>query len=176
LFASFHTSNRCSQLAYISSKSLTEQVLHRDPDPDKIFDAGSRIHISMKSWIRIRIHIEVKKFMSLEAQNEAVEGHRYLQWRRRGSKWRPEGSVDQWSQIGITLMRSIIRISIKVKRWIWIGIRIKVKSWIRIRNTATQNRNPVYRLQKVTSFTGARVHTCLYPHHTIPCQLLPLQT
>ncbi len=34
-----------------------------------------------------------------------------------------EGTIDQWSQIPITLKRS----------WIWIRIRIKIKSWIRIK-------------------------------------------
>jgi hypothetical protein len=42
--------------------------------------------------------------------------------------WSPEGSVEQWSQIGITLMKSRIRIRIKVKSRI--RIRIKVR-WIR---------------------------------------------
>ncbi len=37
--------------------------------------------------------------------------------------------IDKWSQIPITLMRSRIRIRIKVKSWI--RIRIKVKIWIR---------------------------------------------
>jgi hypothetical protein len=42
--------------------------------------------------------------------------------------------VDQWSQIRMALMRSRIRIwiRIEVKSWIW--IRIEVKSWIRICN------------------------------------------
>jgi hypothetical protein len=87
LFASFHTSNRCSQLAYISSNSLTKQVLHRDPDPDEFVDAGSKIYISVKSWIRNRIHIEVKTrdlerlrlkmepWRAVNAHNGGVEAH-----------------------------------------------------------------------------------------------------
>jgi hypothetical protein len=38
--------------------------------------------------------------------------------------------LDQWSQIPITLMRSRIRIWIRIS---WIRIRIEVKSWIWIR-------------------------------------------
>jgi hypothetical protein len=46
-------------------------------------------------------------------------------------KGRSGGSVDQWSQIRITLMRSRIWICIKVKNRIRICIREKI--WIRIR-------------------------------------------
>jgi hypothetical protein len=46
-----------------------------------------------------------------------------------------EGLFDQWSQVHITLLRSRIRIRIKVKSRI--RICIKVKSWIRIRVKVT---------------------------------------
>jgi hypothetical protein len=42
-----------------------------------------------------------------------------------GSKWSLEVSVDQWSEICITLIRTRIRIRIKVKSWIRTRIRIK---------------------------------------------------
>ncbi len=40
------------------------------------------------------------------------------------SKWSPGGPIDQWSQIPVTLIRSKIRIRIKVKSWIKIRIHI----------------------------------------------------
>jgi hypothetical protein len=48
-----------------------------------------------------------------------------------GAKWSFQRSIDQWSQIRITLMRIRIRNRNKVKSWI--RIRIKVKRWIQIR-------------------------------------------
>jgi hypothetical protein len=45
-------------------------------------------------------------------------------WRLKMEFW---GSIDQLSQILITLKKGWIRIRIKVKSWIL--IRIKVKSW-----------------------------------------------
>ena len=45
---------------------------------------------------------------ALVAQNGALEGHGRSEWRRGGSKWSCGGSVDQWSQIRITLIRSRI--------------------------------------------------------------------
>jgi hypothetical protein len=48
----------------------------------------------------------------MDAHNGGVEAQ----------KWSPGGSVNQWSQIRITLMRIRIRISIKVKSWIRIRI------------------------------------------------------
>jgi hypothetical protein len=62
---------------------------------------------------------------------EAVD-HR--QWRRGGSKWSFEWSVEQWSQIQITLKRNMIRIYIRVKSRIRIRISIKeVRGiWIQI--------------------------------------------
>jgi hypothetical protein len=69
----------------------------------------------------------------LEAENRAEEGPGRTQWRRGGFKMEPwSGSIDQWLQISMTLMRSRIRI--------W--IRIKVKSWTRIRFTVIWIRNP----------------------------------
>ena len=47
------------------------------------------------------------------------------QRRRGGSKWSRGGSVDQWSQICITLTRNRIQISIKVKSRIRIRIKMK---------------------------------------------------
>jgi hypothetical protein len=38
------------------------------------------------------------------------------------------GTVDYWSQIRITLMRSIIRIRSQVKIWIWIRIKVRIRS------------------------------------------------
>jgi hypothetical protein len=50
----------------------------------------------------------------------------------RSSKWSPEGTVEKWPQIRITILRIRIRIRIDVKsRTV---IRIQEKSWIRIRN------------------------------------------
>jgi hypothetical protein len=64
-------------------------------------------------------------------------------------KWSPGGSIDQSSQIPITLKRSRIRIRIKVESWIRIKIliRIKRKSWIRIRICikVMRIRNPAYK-------------------------------
>jgi hypothetical protein len=47
---------------------------------------------------------------ALVLKNGVVEGCEHLQWRRGGSKWKPRGCVDQWSQIRIILMRNRIRI------------------------------------------------------------------
>ncbi len=54
------------------------------------------------------------------------------QWRAKETfhggveaQWSPGGSVDQWSQVHITLMMSRIRIRIKVKRQVPARIRIK---------------------------------------------------
>ncbi len=52
-----------------------------------------------------------------------MDGLGLPQWRRGGIKWSTGGSVDQWSQISITLMNRI-RIRIEVK--IWIRIRMEV--------------------------------------------------
>jgi hypothetical protein len=46
---------------------------------------------------------------ALEAQNRAVKGRGRFQLRPGDSQWSTGGSIDQWSQISITLMRSRIR-------------------------------------------------------------------
>ncbi len=62
-----------------------------------------------------------------------MDGLGRSQWRRGGLEGIPRGSVHQWSQILITLMRSRIRIRKLVTVKGCIRIRIDVKSWIRIR-------------------------------------------
>ncbi len=57
----------------------------------------------------------------LEAQNGGLEA----------PKWSPRVSVDKWPQIAITLMKSRIRIEIRIEVTSWIRIRIKM---MRIRN------------------------------------------
>ncbi len=64
------------------------------------------------------------KYSRFGTQTLTVEACRRSKWRPECSNWCPGGSIDQWSQIPITLMRSRILIR----------IRTKVKSWIRIRN------------------------------------------
>jgi hypothetical protein len=71
-----------------------------------------QIRIEVTSWIWIRIKVKIYK---LFRGSRAVEGRGRSQWRPGGSKWSPGGSVDQWSQIAITLMRSRIRIRIEAK-------------------------------------------------------------
>jgi hypothetical protein len=52
-------------------------------------------------------------------------------------------SIDQMSQIPITLKKGWIRIRIKVKKS-WMRIRVKIISGIRIRIEVMQIRNPVF--------------------------------
>jgi hypothetical protein len=70
--------------------------------PGKKREMGTRVanQIGLESRIRIRI-----KLKNLEAQKGSMEGSGRSQWRRGGSKWNPIGSVDNRSQIRITLMR-----------------------------------------------------------------------
>jgi hypothetical protein len=84
-----------------------------DPDPRRI-----------KRWLDPDLHQSWNSW-AVEAQNGAIKGRGWSQWRRGGSKWSPERSTDHWSQIGITSMRSRVRI--------WIPIRIEVTRRIRIR-------------------------------------------
>ncbi len=86
-----------------------------------IFESYSRIRFRVKSWMQVRFIVKIQK---LETQNRAVEGIGRSRWRPGGSKWSPEGSVDQWSQIPFTLKKSRIRIRINVKSFF--RIRIKV--------------------------------------------------
>ncbi len=51
------------------------------------------------------------------------------------------GSVDQWSQIRISLLRSRIQIHIKGKSWIRISIKVKIR--IRMRMKVMPFRNLV---------------------------------
>ncbi len=64
----------------------------------------------MKSFIRIWIRIRVKIHYALDAQIGAMEGRGCSEWRRGRVEAQngAGGSVDQWSQIRITLMRSRI--------------------------------------------------------------------
>ncbi len=61
-------------------------------------------------------------------------------WTLKIKAWRPGGSVGQWSQIRIPLMKSRIRIRIEVRSWI--QIRVKVKSWIQNLIKAMRIRDP----------------------------------
>ncbi len=77
-----------------------------DPDPDRIrMISGSRIRIRIRGESRIRIH-QSQYSGAVDAQNGAMENHRRSQWRRGGSKWSREGSVDQWSQIHMDEVQS----------------------------------------------------------------------
>ncbi len=60
---------------------------------------------------------------------------------KEGSKLRPGGSVGQWSQIRITLIRSRIGILIEVR----IRIRFQVKGLIWIRGKVIWIQNPAFR-------------------------------
>jgi hypothetical protein len=94
----------------------------------------NRIRIEVKTliWIRVRIKGKIqelsrfkrKQWRPVDAQNGGVEAPNKAMEDRGRSKWRPGGSVGQWSRIRITLM-SRIQIRIEVKSWI--RIRIKVK-------------------------------------------------
>ncbi len=79
-----------------------------------------RIQIRIIFGCRIRIRITKWKFRTLKAQNGAMEDRGRSQERRGSSKWSRGGSVDYWSHIRITLLRSRIQIRITVKtriRW-----------------------------------------------------------
>jgi hypothetical protein len=97
-----------------------------------------RIRIDFKSRIRFRILIR--------GENRILICTEVKKFRRfSGSEWSPGGSVNQCSQIRITLMRSRIRIRTKMKSSI--RIRSKVKSWIRIRIKVMRirpGRNSIY--------------------------------
>ncbi len=101
-----------------------------------------RIRIRAKSLIRILIGV-------LEAQIGTVKVRGRSKWRSGGSMLSPEGSVDQWSQIRITLMssRTRIRVCIRVKvgypdprksknifAYLWIPSRSTLHWSMRIRN------------------------------------------
>jgi hypothetical protein len=85
--------------------------------------ATDRIRINLESWIRIRN--TVKSWIRMLIRKSKFKSF-------RSSKWSPEGTVDKWPQIRITILRIRIRIRIDVKsRTV---IRIQEKSSIRIRN------------------------------------------
>jgi hypothetical protein len=88
----------------------------------------------------------MSEFRSFEGSNRAVECLERSQWRLGGSKCRLGGSIDQWSQVHFSLMRSRIWIRIRIKVKSWIQIRIKVKSRIR-------NRIKVMRIRNSSNFT-----------------------
>ncbi len=85
------------------------------------FPAGFRIRICtvFGNWIRIRIRAKIRFLIRIQVKIQEL--WRAVDAQNGGLK----GSVDQWSQIRITFMRSRIRIEVKS----WIRIRIKVKSW-----------------------------------------------
>jgi hypothetical protein len=91
-------------------------LLNPDPDcksesRDPIVSVSTTLRIIVKNWIRIRK--KCQNSLALEAQNRAVEGHGHSQmeaWRLK--EWSLGGSIDHWSQIFVTLMRSSIRIRI----------------------------------------------------------------
>ncbi len=115
------------------------------------FGSWIRIRVRLKSWIRICVFIKAE-IQKIEKLSSGRRGPWRSQWRSGGYKWSPGRSVDQWSQILITLIRSriLFRIRIKVKGWIWISIkvtvwiriRIEVRSWIRTRISEMRIRNP----------------------------------
>jgi hypothetical protein len=74
-----------------------------------------RIRIRVKSWIRMRIRIKNQNLGALEGQIGSVNGPGHSQWWRKDLKWSLEGSVDRWSQIRNSLVRSRIQICIEVK-------------------------------------------------------------
>ncbi len=106
---------------------------------------------SGKSWIRIRIHSKgaLDRSFSLEAQNRAVKGCGFSQWRRGGLEWSSGGPVNQWSQICIILWEAgsgsavnwkegsgpetrtaLMRISNPRERMFWsIGLKVK-DNWL----------------------------------------------
>jgi hypothetical protein len=69
-----------------------------------------RIRMRVKSRIRIRIEVRIQKLWRLR-----IEPWRAEDAHNGGTKWSRVGSLDQWSQICLTLMTSRIRIRIKVK-------------------------------------------------------------
>ncbi len=71
-------------------------------------------------WIRIKVKIQVLWSLIWKA----VDDHNGSP---EDQKWSSGGSVDQWSQLPITLMRSRIRIRIRIKMKRMIRICIKVK-------------------------------------------------
>ncbi len=78
-----------------------------------------RICIWVKFWIRICIKVKIPELLA--APNWSLDS-RGEPWTLSGvecRKWSPGGSVDQWAQIRIILMRRIrIQIRIQVKTWI----------------------------------------------------------
>jgi hypothetical protein len=74
--------------------------------------------------------------LALSGNNELPRARLQIRIRIRVKSWMRnciKGSVDQWSQIRITLIRSRIRTRISVKSRIRISM--KVKRWIRIYST-----------------------------------------
>jgi hypothetical protein len=85
-----------------------------DPDPVYFWKLDPDPHVSQISE-------------ALEAQSKVVGGRERSQCRPGYSKRSPGGSIDQWSKIPITLMRSRIRIRIHIEVESRIRIRLKVK-------------------------------------------------
>jgi hypothetical protein len=112
----------CQDQSYVSLKSALAKPTHMEVNGETcsltalfkkrglriririIFGSWIRIRIRVKSWIRIHIKVKIQKLKRLK--NRAVEGHGRPQCRHIGSKWGSGVSVDKWSQIPITLMRS----------------------------------------------------------------------
>ncbi len=112
----------CSCLDSWWSKDRKQLISVADQDPhgsDLFLGSPTRIHIRMKTQIRNRIKVKIQVLWLWQCIG--VESQKLM----RG------GSVDQWSQIRITWIRSRIRIRIIVKK-ARIRIRIKVTSRIRI--------------------------------------------
>jgi hypothetical protein len=99
-----------------------------------------RIRIILGSWIRIRIKVEIQELQRFNkdpwwaadtdkrgarAQNGILEG----------------GSLDQRWRMNVTLMRSRIRIRLRIEVKSRIRNRIEVKRWIRIRIPVMRIRN-----------------------------------
>jgi hypothetical protein len=91
-----------------------------------IWQSLIQIRIRVESWIRIRIKV---KFRAVEAPIGPKEGRGRSQWRRGGKKWSREGVYSPVVTDSYHLMRSRIRIHIKVKRPIRICMKV-----MRIRN------------------------------------------
>ncbi len=84
-----------------------------------------------------------------------MEGRGRSKWKRRGSKWRPGGgSVGQWSQICITLMRSRIRIRNRIE-----GQHLSKKDPDRVKVMRIRNTGFIFLNTKPQRCLNARIKT-----------------
>jgi hypothetical protein len=83
------------------------------------FGGWIRIRIRVKSWIRIHVKVKFRSLRGSKQSHGGLKTFTMKAWRLKMKSW---WSKDHWSQIPITLMRSMIRIHMKEKSLIRILI------------------------------------------------------